>query len=169
MKLQPLTANDCETIRQWRNENLIPWRTPYPLTDLMQDNFYKNIVSNPDSPHRYWAIYEHKQLIGMGGITNIQWENSIGEITLLINPSLQHKGYGEKAVELLLDNAFNRLNLQTVFGECYESNPAATFWAEITEKYNGYRTSLPNRKYWDGRYWDSLYFSIDRDNVHKGA
>ena len=54
-----------------------------------------------------------------------------------------------------------KMNLKTVFGECYKSNPAVDFWFRLTEKYEGYKTILPNRKYWNGTYYDGLFFSID--------
>ena len=104
----------------------------------------------------------------MGGFTNIQWQNRLAEISLIVDPEKRDKGYGEKAVELLLDQAFKQLNLKTVFGECYGCNEAACgFWQSLTAKYKGFTTALPNRKYWNGEYHNSLYFSIDRDDFNK--
>jgi RimJ/RimL family protein N-acetyltransferase len=105
--------------------------------------------------------------MGFGGITNIQWENRIGEISLILHPDFRNKGYGEKAVELLLDQAFNYLNLQTVCGECYNCNPAAMFWQKIIDKYKAYKTTLLDRKYWDGTYYNSIYFSVDAVNFNE--
>jgi RimJ/RimL family protein N-acetyltransferase len=62
---------------------------------------------------------------------------------------------------MLLDEAFNKMNLKTVTGECYKCNPGLDFWYRVIEKYNGHKTILPNRKFWNGKYYDSLYFSID--------
>ncbi|MCJ7482671.1 MAG: GNAT family N-acetyltransferase [Thermodesulfovibrionales bacterium] len=156
------------------------WRTPFMLTKQMQDEFYEGCC-NRESPHRYFALVRttddpiqgvvpESGFIGMGGITYIQWENRIGEITLIINPVERGDGLGEKAVDLLLDHAFNHLNLQTVFGECYHCNDAWEFWGDITDKYdspNTIQTLLPKRKYWNGDYWDSTYFSIDKDDFNK--
>jgi len=100
-------------------------------------------------------------LMGMGGITNIQWENKLGEISLIINPTLQGKGYGIEAVDMLLHEAFDNLGLKTVFGECYYCNEAVEFWLKIADKYKGSTAVLPNRKLWQGKFYDSLYFSID--------
>jgi RimJ/RimL family protein N-acetyltransferase len=132
----------------------------------MQEQFYREVICDRDSPHRYW-ILEDDTIEGMGGITNIQWENRLGEISLLIRPESRGKGYGEKAVELLLDQAFNHLNLKTVYGECYACNRALTFWAKIIGIYNAYETKLPARKYLNDVYCSSLYFSIDADEYRK--
>lgn len=174
MKLEPLTLEQCEQVRIWRNAEMECWRTPFMLTREMQMDFYKRCCDR-NSPHRYWAIVRTVEdeikgvvpesgFIGMGGITYIQWENRIGEITLIIDPDERKDGLGEKAVELLLNQAFNHLNLQTVFGEVYWCNQAFDFWKQITKKHSGYLTKLPNRKYWKDSYYDSWYFSIDKDD-----
>ena len=201
MKLEPLTLDQCQQVRLWRNDCLETLRTPYPLTEEQQEAFYRDVVCNRNSPHRYFAIVREVSkedyiksgrkdvkwadivdfaFIGMGGITNIDWINRIGEISLIIDPERrskfrgegrgEDKGKGTEAVVLLLDQAFNYLNLQTVYGECYRCNPAWEFWQKVTEKYCGSAKTgyldLPNRKYWQGEYYDSLYFSINKEDFN---
>lgn len=168
MRLTAITLEQCEIVRLWRNEILETLRTPYPLTKEMQEAFYRETVCNRNSPHRYYAIMDDKGLfVGMGGITHITWESRIGEISLIIDPSLREKGYGEKAVDLLLDAAFNQMGLNCVYGECYSCNEANIFWGHITNKYHGTGVMLRARKFWNGKFWDSLYFSIDADDFRK--
>jgi RimJ/RimL family protein N-acetyltransferase len=162
MNLRALELDDMEYIRQWRNQCLDTLRTPFPLTKEQQEDWYRNEICNRQSRSRFWGIEENWGLIGYGGIENIQWENSIGEISLLINPKYQGQGYGKQAAIEIITQAFNRLNLHTVFGEVYVTNPAMGFWVTITEAYNGYKTLLPHRKYLDGKFWDSLYFSVSQ-------
>jgi RimJ/RimL family protein N-acetyltransferase len=162
MNLRALELSDMEYIRQWRNQCLDTLRTPFPLTKEQQEDWYRNEICNRQSRSRFWAITENGSLIGYGGIENIQWENSIGEISLLINPKYQGQGYGKQAAVEIITQAFNRLNLHTVFGEVYVTNPAMGFWVAITDAYKGYKTLLPNRKYLDGKHWDSLYFSVSK-------
>jgi len=105
----------------------------------------------------------------MGGLTNIQWENRLAEISLIIGPKHRKKGSGTEAVDLLFDEAFNRMGLKTVFGECYKTNTNLGFWEHIVEKYKGYSTTLPNRKFWNKEFYDSYYFSIDSDSFVRPA
>jgi hypothetical protein len=128
----------------------------------MQQDFYFDEISNPHSHHRYWSIWDNG-LLGMGGLTNIQWENSFAEISLIINPAFKDKGYGTKAADLLLDQAFNYMGLMTVFGECYLCNAAYKFWQNIVKRYSGDFVTIPNRKYWEGNYHDAIYFWIKND------
>ena len=107
------------------------------------------------------------QYIGYGGGENIQWENSNCELSLLIFEEYRGKGYGIKAIELILDNIFNYFGLKNAFLECYESNRAGIkFWNKILDKYNGYRTTLPSRKYYKGKFYGALYGNISKDNYN---
>jgi len=168
MKLEAITQSQCEQVRLWRNAEMECWRTPFMLTEDMQYDFYER-CSDRNSPHRYFAVIIEPDVwfIGMGGITYIQWENRIGEISLIIDPQVRKDGLGEKAVDLLLDHAFNYLNLQTVFGECYVCNEAWEFWGGVADKYKSFATELPNRKYFNGSYHSSIYFSIDKNDFNK--
>jgi RimJ/RimL family protein N-acetyltransferase len=162
-----------EPIRLWRNGCLESLRTPFLLTCEMQEAFYRNVVCNRKADARYWGIWRdcgdlqpEKQclhLVGMGGFDKISMENSNAEISLILNPEYRGKGMAEQAVELLLQEAFQNMNLKTVYGEVYRCNKAGvTFWERIAAKYAADKTELTNRKFWDGMYWNSFYFSIDR-------
>ena len=178
MKLETLTQEQVLLVAKWRNNEMEVCRTPFMLTEEIQEDFYKDIVSNRESNHRYWAVVRtiedeikgivpESGFIGMGGITYIQWENRIGEITLIIDPKGRGSGEGEKAVDLLLDQAFNYLNLQTVFGEVYYCNETGyNFWWKIADKYKSPCADLYHRKYWKGQYYNSMYFSIDKDDFN---
>ncbi len=106
-------------------------------------------------------------LCSVGGLTNIHWINRNVEISLIVNPKMQRKGVGARCVDMLLEEAFDKMGLKTVYGETYSCNPAGVcFWNKVCDKDKAYKTSLPNRKYWDGKFWDSMYFSIDVENWH---
>lgn len=182
MKFKALSLPDLEQVRQWRNECLEALRTPFLLTKEMQEEFYKDIICNRHANARYWGVWVDEKVtmsmvkpmpdvevdgeifIGMTGLENISWENRLAEISIMLNPGYHRKGYGKKAVELLLDQGFNYLNLENIYGECYACNPALIFWFKIIEKYNADIVLLPNRKYYNGQYFSGTYF-----NINKGA
>ena len=167
MNLCAPTVQDVEQVRLWRNNCLETLRTPYPLTKEMQEQFYREVICTRNSKHRYWSISETEDgieyMIGFGGLTNIEWENRLAEISLIINPEFRRQGKGEQAVELLLREGFNNMNLENIYGECYETNSMQGFWKKVCDKYSGKAVILPQRKYWNGKYYDSLYFSINRN------
>ena len=172
MTLEPLTRKDMEQIRVWRHEFKETLRTPFMLTKEMQEDYYRDTICNRDSKTRYWALCEHKfgrRLLGYGGIENISWENSNGEMSLLIDPDRHGEGLGSEAVEMFLEQAFSFLNLNVVYGECYGSGPYE-FWEKMVEKYEGEGIWLPRRKFWQGEYYDSFGFTFCRGKLaYKGA
>jgi len=159
LELRPPSREDVEQVRLWRNEILYALRTPYPLKKEMQGVFYDEVICNRNSNHHYWSIYD-KELIGFGGLTNIEWENGLAEISLILSAGCRGQGYGSRAVQLLLDQGFGNMGLRTIYGECYECNPAIEFWKKITERNGGYYTMIPRRKMWQGQLYDALHFSI---------
>jgi RimJ/RimL family protein N-acetyltransferase len=161
MEFRVLTRDNVELVREWRNKCLEALRTPYFLTGEQQQQFYDDVICNRNVKARFWGIWMSGQFIGMTGLENIEWENSCAEISLIINPEHHGKGYGNQAVDMLLDKGFNYLGLETIYGECYDCNPSIEFWKKIIEKYSADTAILPNRKLWNGSYHDSLYFSFD--------
>jgi RimJ/RimL family protein N-acetyltransferase len=107
---------------------------------------------------------ENGKTIGMGGLTSIQWENRIAEISLILAPGERYKNIGSSAADLILNEGFRSMGLKTVYGECYYCNAAGiNFWKKYIETSDIciYSTKLPNRKFRNGLFYDSLYVSID--------
>lgn len=184
-ELAALTAADCQHVREWRNREdvRLGLRTPYVLTQEMQERFYDDVVCDPRSGHRFWAVREvpermglhhthhtHHTLPAMVGLSPVSWENGSAEISLVVNPHLQSQGVGAAAVQLVLREAFERLRLVTVTGECYLNNPAVDFWKRQIAAWPvgacGVVT-LPRRKFWNGRLYDSLYFWFGAEGMEQ--
>ena len=159
MKLEALTLKQCEDVRIWRNAEPRFLRTSYLLTQEMQEDFYRDVVCNRDSRHRYFAIMGGGRFIGMTGLTDIQFENSTAEISLILSPDERGKGYGRKSVKLILEHAFYGLGLVSVFGEVYDCGNVR-FWHRIVELTNGFETRLPNRKMHEGMLYGSMWFQL---------
>ncbi len=175
MIFKSLSLPDLEQVRRWRNDIMASLRTPFLLTEEMQEQFYVEVICNRQANARYWGIWieadpenqTEEAFIGLTGIENIQWENRIGEIALIISPDAYGMGYGTEATKILLDKGFNYLNLENIYGECYLCSPAIAFWTHMVEKFGNYQTLIPNRKYFEGKYYDGLYFNFTK-NEYKG-
>ena len=134
----------------------------------MQDGFFDNVINNRDSRHRYFSIMGkmkeslEREFIGMCGLTNIEWENGTAEISLIINPRYRGKGNGENSTCLLLGEAFGNMRLFSVFGEVYDCGNRA-FWETLVDRIGGsYKTNLKHRKYYNGKMYDSMWFSFKK-------
>lgn len=186
MKLETLTRGQCQLVREWRNAEPQFLRTPHMITEKMQDEFYDNVINNRDSKHRYFAVKDEETFIdnvhlntttkiykeqntritfvGMGGLTNIEWENGTAEISLIIAPEYRGQGKGKEAVDLLLDMAFKSMRLNTIWGEVYTCGNVG-FWKSIVKKYDAFSTILPSRKMWNSVYHGSMWFSVHRGDL----
>lgn len=182
MRLKALSAEDCEQVRLWRNEQLESLRTPFPLAKEQQNIFYETVICNRQANARFWGIWVNKKvtlpmqkpmedietegkiLIGMCGLENVSWENRLAEISLLFNPDYPMDKYGEESLRLLLHEGFNNMNIENIFTEVYYCNPASDFWFDIAKKYSSIVAFLPYRKYYNGKYYHSTYI-----NINKGA
>ena len=118
MILKALTLSDLQTARLWRNQLMAAWRTPYMLTEKMQQEFYENVISDRRANMRYWGFHADEPVkrqitvgcnsveygdtfIGYGGIENITWETRTGEISLLIDPDLVDSKEAENDYEIV--------------------------------------------------------------------
>lgn len=162
---------DAESTYAWRIGCREGLRTSRVQTLGEQEAFIRNL---PNSPDRWWSVEEtgHRVLVAFAGLIHIEWENGVAEISLITDPQQRRHGIGSQVVELVLEEAFARMRLETVIGEVYLNNPAVSFWKKIAGRYQAYQTTLPRRKCWDGKLYDALYFSISRPHwaeVRKGA
>jgi hypothetical protein len=170
MILKPLSLADCEQARLWRNENLSMLRTSFPLTEQQQKEWYFKTVNDRNSNARFWAITDlyHpdlETLIGMVGIENISWENRNGEVSLIFDGMCATQFHN--ILITLLEKAFYELNLENIYTEVYTCSGNIGFWEieyeDITKHYD--YPILPNRKFWNGKYYDSIYLNFNRTEI----
>lgn len=153
-------------VRRWREHCRESLRTTTVENVYTQRKFYDNVVSNPESHHRYWSCVDEKGLFcGFVGLTYIDYVNGLAEISLITDPARRGEGIGTFAVKAVLQKAFHELRLHNVFGEVYACSPAYGWWTRLLEKMNAHSSNvvLPARKFWNGVFHNSLYFSFIND------
>lgn len=142
-----------------RNKTIQSLRT-HGRTPVSYKQQLKWVESIPSSA-RYFFIRKNEtdEDIGYCGLDKIDPVNLTAEISLLIYEKHRSIGNGEEAVDLLLQEAFENLHINTVFAEVYETTSARKFWEKCGLKIEGV---LRHRKYWCGKYYDSVLLSITR-------
>jgi RimJ/RimL family protein N-acetyltransferase len=150
--LRPPTLAECQLVREWRNDPaVLPMlRTGYK-TEAEQAAFYRDVVCNTESDHRYYAMTarvpvlcgtyhdaagtsygpafgQRTEFVGLGGLTYLSRVPGEAEISLILGPAFRGKGYGVEAVGALLDEAA-RLDLRWVIGECLADGPRRFWWS----------------------------------------
>lgn len=99
-------------------------------------------------------------LIGVCGLTSIDYICRRAEFSLYIGEEYQGRGYGRKALKELLSKGFDDYNLNLIWGETFQENPAAFLFETIGMKHEGSRRQF---YYKDGKYIDANLYSITRD------
>ena len=172
LQLEALTREDAQQILPWRvrayeSGSLRTARRPSPESQAR----WSDALLAPGAPHLYFALVTTtvlgRTLVGMTGLTYLSWENGSAEIALLLNPNFTGAGHGREAVRMVLREAFGRLRLETVYGECYACSPALGFWERLCEESGARSTVLPQRKFWNGRLYDGFYFVWNKEGVRE--
>lgn len=143
------TLAQCELVRQWRNEpDVLPMlRTREPLTIEQQVAFFRDVVCNPAQNHRYYALIDEQgQFVGLGGLTYLDRTPGEGEISLILGPKFRGGGLGMSAVQALRVEG-GRLGLRWIVGECYDVNPAQSFWVKVVARCDGHARFEPGRMF----------------------
>ena len=163
--LAPLVREDLEKFWYWVNDKEI---TQYLSDNLfriihtfeMEKNWLEKALINTPNQIRF-AILEVKklELIGIESIMKIDWYNRHGELGIFIGDKRYWGlGYGTEAIILLLDYAFNILNLNKIYLRVIEYNVRAI----RAYKKIGFRVvgRLRNHRFRWGRYWDEFIMDI---------
>jgi RimJ/RimL family protein N-acetyltransferase len=170
MRLELPTKEDLEIVRQWRNENPQNYRTTIQLTPEQQEDYYNRVICDRKSDTRLWMVWNSigHQPAGMIGLEFISVENRNAELLFVWNPRNEfNPGEAETLVNELLKKAFLNVNLENVYIEVYECNDIFHFWKGIADKYHCKKATLENKRYYDGEYWNALYFTINRKGAVK--
>jgi hypothetical protein len=155
MQVKTITKDIFLKALEWRNKNIETLRTPFFLTKEMQEEYYYKMICNRQSNVRFFSIPAYD---AVSGLINIEWENSIAELSVITKERLGII----PATRILLRYAFKNLNLNNVYAEVYECNDLIEEWMRFTAKTNAYSTRLPNKKFYNGKFHDSVYINFER-------
>ncbi len=102
--------------------------------------------------------------VGVCGLTDIDMVNRTAEFSLYIDPHKQGHSYGTEALKELIWYGFQVLNLNHIFGETFEGNPAISMFEKLGFKKDGTRRSFYYR---EGEYVNAHLYSILRSEYQK--
>jgi RimJ/RimL family protein N-acetyltransferase len=139
-----------------------------PVSLREEEDWFER-VSKPTNGYTL-AIVENENgtLIGSMGIHQIDHKHGIAQTGAVIGrEDCRNKGYGTEAKMLLLDYAFNELNLRKVYSYVIEFNRRSSRYSEKC----GYveEARLPKHYYRKGQYWDQIILAVHRENWEKIA
>lgn len=117
--LTAIRESDMAIIEKWMND--VHFLRHYDMLAAVPQTDHqtkKGILEMAESSNGYlFAIRkrEEEELLGITGLIDIQWTNQVGTFFIGIGHTVDAgKGYGLEALLLMLDFAFNELNLYRV-------------------------------------------------------
>lgn len=126
----PIRFKDRFKIMEWRNDQIYHLRQEKKLTELDQDNYFKETISrlfNQNKPDQVLFSYLHNGLcVGYGGLVHINWINKSAEISFLMNTKLESKYFSthwKMFLKLIEQLAFKELTFNKIYTYAYDLRP----------------------------------------------
>lgn len=127
--LSPVNPEDYKQYTEWLNDYEICVNlTIYQMNiSIEKEKQFLDMISKSDDQHVYAIVdLEKDVLIGNCGLHDIDYENGTALFGIFIgDKSYWGKGYGKEATRLIIDYAFNILNLDNVMLKVYSFNRRA--------------------------------------------
>jgi RimJ/RimL family protein N-acetyltransferase len=155
--LRTIEAENLPTLRAWRNDPKIwYWCRQYDAISIADQQAWFTKQST-DPTIRMYVVEAGNEIRGVCGLTSVDHVNRRAEFSLYIAPSHQKLGYAEKALKTLCLHGFRNLNLNCVWGESFEGNPAMAMFEKLGFKKEGGRREFYFR---DGRFIPAYLYSL---------
>ena len=162
--------NDPKIMSRWTHDpeylSLEDVKPVYPLSIGQIQKNLEVIEKELDESKNFFYFTirarENDRLLGFASIRHIEWTHGTGWVHLGIGDRQDwHKGYGTEALDLLLEYAFNELNLYRLGAEIMEYN----FGARRLFEKAGFLEEVCRRKALrrDGQCWNVLLCGLLRE------
>jgi RimJ/RimL family protein N-acetyltransferase len=163
VKLGTVQRSELPQLLEWRNDRRVwKWCRQNDLITPPQHEQWFETMSR-DAAIRMYTIWDEKiqKVVGVCGLTSIDTLNQRAEFSCYIGPKHQRRAYASKALKTLFSHGFHNLNLNGIWGETYEGNPAGKLFESIGMEREGVRKEFYFR---DGVFIDAILYSVLRRN-----
>ncbi|WP_322506809.1 GNAT family protein [Anaerolinea sp.] len=121
LRLRPIQRSDLPFFVEWLNDPEVRQfiTATIPLSLEEEEQWYEQMLKQP-KPERPFAIEVREegewQLIGNITLFDLSWVNRSAEVGILIGDKrFWNRGYGREAMRLMVQHAFETLNLNRVY------------------------------------------------------
>lgn len=161
--LRPLEVEDAPVLQPWMNDHdVIRNLVLHKPTNLQaEEDFVRRAAKRDEQIVFGIAVRTGNRLIGTTGFHAIRWKDrSVGFGIEIGVKRLWGRGYGTEATRLMVEYAFQTLNMNRVWLKVYEDNDRAR---RAYERVGFRKEGLLREDIWrEGRYWDSILMSLLR-------
>jgi RimJ/RimL family protein N-acetyltransferase len=164
INLRPLSKGDVPDLLRWINDPDVRRYVTHCFPMMEQEEVAWVEKLHERKPHDFAlgiTLAKDSTLIGTIGLHRVNWVDRTAVTGTIIGERVhRNKGYGTEAKMLLLDYAFNRLNLRKVCSNVFACNPRSVAYS----KRCGYRVegALKRQFFVDGKYVDQIMLAVFR-------
>ncbi len=177
IRLRALEREDLRQLRDWRNDPEIFSRVrEYRFLNIENQEAWFDSLRDDRRTIMFGIVKDltveldpmESFLIGVCGLTGIDWVGRKGEISIYIGLAEQRgKGQGLKILDLLAAYAFRECNLQRLWAEVFVNNiPSLRLFAKAGFTEEG---RLRSHAFKSGKYQDSILFGLLRNEWEKSV
>lgn len=167
VSLDVIYKDNLRLLRGWRNDPRI-WRWCRQNDLIYQENHEKWYEwQREDSKTKMYSILSGiGKLIGVCGLTDIDFISRRAEFSLYIAPEFQKRGFAKAGLKTLFSYGFKELGLNSIWGETFEDNHAQHLFSKIGMKKDGVRRQFYFK---DGKFCDAILLSISYDEFKEAS
>ena len=117
-------------ILKWRNEQIYHLRQEKLLTEIDQENYFKNVVNksfDQEKPNQLlFSLIKNDLCIGYGGLVHMNWNDKNAEISFIMDTKLEKKYFSTNwkiFLKLIEKVAFIELNFHKIFTFAIDLRP----------------------------------------------
>ena len=152
-----LSTSISNLARDWRNDrNVREWCRQFTLISFHDHSTWLDKIDN-DETIKMFGIKHKGESVGVCGLTGINLINRVAEFSLYISPLKRRQGFAKDALISLFAHGFQSFNLNRIWGETFDYNPAGGLFTSIGMTGEG---SLRDSYFRNGKYIDSHIFSM---------
>jgi RimJ/RimL family protein N-acetyltransferase len=162
VNLRPLEEEDLKQLRDWRNSEHVrkTTREYKPLNMLNQKQWFESIHRENPPKHIMFGIEKKssKKLVGVTGLTYIDWKNKHAEISIYLSSTNWQKTKEAKdIINTIIEYGFEELNLHRLWVEIFEISKENI---QLFEKLKFTKEGILREKLWrKGKWWNSILYS----------
>jgi len=169
VNLRSLEEEDLPILKKWRNNKStrIHTREFRLLNMINQKQWFQSIhKENPPKFIMFGINNKKNKLIGVCGLTYIDWKNRHAEISIILSQEKwQRTKEAKNTIDILTKYGFGELNLHRLWVEIFETAPENI---KLFEKMNFVKEGKLREKLWRGNKWHNsfIYSKLLNSRTH---
>jgi len=160
IELKKIKKDDLRQIIRWRNDSkIMKFNTQFFLLNMEYQKKWFEQITKKNSKSKMFVFKYGNEIVGIGGLIHHDYQNKSADIAIILGESkIRGKGFGTKALKLLVEYGFKRMKLHRIGADIFEYNKVSLRLFEKLE----FKKELEMRDYlWrDGKWWKVFTYSI---------